>query len=310
MENCLINKRITVKHVFKETSRFLDKKHVLYGGMMEGAFKTYTLPRTLNGEYERVLTTDEENFLEEYMNLDKGTLSVHRRKDNYWDRINVKIGKDGCFLNLSNPEEYIKYKVLLANKNFICPNLKQLEQYPLPTYEFVIVDEGEQDKVNREKVTTAMEAMKMLGAIGDDEYKLRVILEMLEQRSVSERSTLAALQDSAYGHIQTNPKKFLEVAKDQYLNSKILLRKGSDIGVITVKGGLYYWNDSEKGLVALCESGNPTIDVAAEYINYPSHADLKFKIEACIKNSPRFGGRKEVPNTDPIAEAKKEVKKK
>lgn len=303
MINCLENKKIVVKHVFKETSRFLDKKHVLYGGMIDGAFKTYTLPKSSSGVYKRVLTDEEEEFLEDYMKLEKGSLSIHRRNDNYWDNVRVRLGKEDTFFNMSNPEDYIKIKVLLANTDFICPNLKVLESRPLPTYEYVVVDDGEQDKLNMTKLSNTMNAYKLLGKIEEDTYKLKVILEILEKKNVSEFTTTEALLNKINDHITMSPKKFIDVVQDEYLNSKVLLRKCIDIKVVTERGGFLYLSSDGS---PLCDSGNPTIDVAAMYINMPNNANIKFLLESEVKRSTRFGNGG-TPKPDPLPELKEDT---
>lgn len=305
--NCLENKKITVKHIFKETSRFLDKKHVLYGGMMDGAFKIYSLPKKSSGEYVNPLTREEEDFLEEYMNLDKGALSVHRRQDNYWDKVKIRLPKEDTYFDMSNPNDFIKVKVLLANTDFICPSLKELERYHKVTYEYVIVEDGEKDKADKAKLTTTMEAYKLLGKIEDDTYKLRIVLEMLEQREVSEYTTNEALLNRINDYITSSPKKFIDTVKDEYLNSKILLRKCIDINVVKIRGNLLYL--AEDGS-PLCDKGNPTIDVASEYINLPNQADLKFKLEAYVKQSTKYGANNVVATPDPIPEITEEETKK
>lgn len=299
MMNCLVDKKIIVKHVFKPTSRYLDKKHVLYSGMMDGAFKTYKLPKTSSGEYKQVLTKDEEAFLEEYMNLEKGALSIHRTVHNYWDNIRVRLGKDDTFFNMANPDHFIKIKVLLANEDFICPSLKQLEEAPLPTYEYVIVDEGEKDKADKAKLTTTMEAYKLLGKIEEDTYKLRIILEMLEEKQVSEAITTDALLNKINDYITTKPKAFINAVQDPYLNSKILLRKCIDIKVVQNREGLLYLAD---GGTPLCISGHPTISVASEFINLPSQAELKLKLEAYVNQSTKYGKSPIQAKEDPLPE--------
>lgn len=60
------------------------------------------------------------------MGLPYNALSIYKKEDNYWDNYQVRLGKGETPLNLSNPNDYINYKVLLANRDFIAPSLEAL----------------------------------------------------------------------------------------------------------------------------------------------------------------------------------------
>ncbi len=127
--NCLRNERVIVRHINKPTNLVSNPKHVLYGGMAENASRTYTVPRLSSGGFVNVLTNDEKAFLEAELQLEFNALSVHRKQDNFWDDSNdrgisrVRLLKQDTILDLSNPEDYIRYKILLANKDYIAPSL-------------------------------------------------------------------------------------------------------------------------------------------------------------------------------------------
>lgn len=150
--NCLRNERIIVRHINKPSNLVSNPKHVLYGGMAENASRTYTVPRLSSGGFVNVLTNDEKAFLEAELQLEFNALSVHRKTDNFWDDSNdkgisrVRLLKQDTILDLSNPEDYIRYKILLANKDFIAPSLQVLSDAPKASYEYVIISEGEETK--------------------------------------------------------------------------------------------------------------------------------------------------------------------
>jgi hypothetical protein len=119
--NPLQNKRVIVRHLHKD-SKITDKRHLLYGGMAENAVKTFTVPVIAStGVLKNVLTNSEKEFFENLLGVN---MSVHNKKDNYWDNFKVRLTKSDNYLDLSVPEDYIKYKVLLANTNLICPSMK------------------------------------------------------------------------------------------------------------------------------------------------------------------------------------------
>ena len=133
--NCLRNERVIVRFVPRETAMVHNKNHILYGGMAETATRNFVVPRLLStGIYKNVLTDDEKDFLEYAMGLEPNALSIYRKRDNFWDDSNengigrVTLHKQDNYLDLSNPADYIKYKILLANKDTIAPSQEELEE--------------------------------------------------------------------------------------------------------------------------------------------------------------------------------------
>ena len=103
--NCLRNERVIVKHVPKETGIVRDPKHILYGGMAEGAVRWLTVPRLTSGMYVNVLTNAEKACLEEVMGLEYNALSIYNKVDNFWDNYQVRLTKQDNFLNLADPDD-------------------------------------------------------------------------------------------------------------------------------------------------------------------------------------------------------------
>lgn len=92
--------------------------------MAENASRTFVVPRLSSGMFVNVLTDAEKAFLEEIMGLEYNSLSIYKKVDNFWDDSNengiskVTLKKQDNYFDLSNPEDYIRYKILLANKEF------------------------------------------------------------------------------------------------------------------------------------------------------------------------------------------------
>ena len=163
--NCLRNERIIVKHVPKETGLVKDPKHILYGGMAENAVRWLTVPKLSSGAFVNVLTNSEKAYLEEIMGLEYNALSIYNKVDNFWDNYQVRLTKQDNILNLADPEDYIKYKVLLANKDIIAPSLQVLEDHPKATYQFVIIGENDESKASKKKLSSTMQAYTEFGKI-------------------------------------------------------------------------------------------------------------------------------------------------
>lgn len=285
--NCLREERIIVRHIPRQSNMVQNPKHVLYGGMAENAIRVFVVPRLTSGKYVNVLTNTEKSYLEHIMGLEDNALSIHKREHNFWDDSNpdgiskVILKKQDNYLDLSDPNDYIKYKILLANKDFIAPSLKALEDYPKATYQFVIIGEGDETKSAKTNMSNTMLCYKEYGKIEDDADTLRLIIEILDGRPVASTSKLEFLQTKINDLIQANPKTFLKVITDKMLPTKVLIKKGVAAGVIVKRGDYLYLRSDNK---PLCEDNeDPTLNVAAKYLNDPKHQSIKFSIETEIK---------------------------
>lgn len=126
--NCLRNEQVIVRYLPKQSRMVSNPKHVLFGGMAENATRTFVVPMLSSGRYVNVLTDDEKDFLEDIMGLPKNAMSIYKKVDNFWDDTNeagiskVTLRKQDNYLNLANVEDYIRYKILIANKDYIAPS--------------------------------------------------------------------------------------------------------------------------------------------------------------------------------------------
>ena len=287
--SCLRNERVIVRHIPKQSGMVTNPRHILYGGMAENAKKTFVVPRLSSGVFVNVLTDSEKAYLEEIMGLEYNALSVYKRpeSENYWNDGNdtgisrVTLGKDDNYLNLADPEDYIRYKILLANKDFIAPSMQALEDSPKETYQFVIIAEGEETKMAKNNMSYTMRCYKEFGKVEEDADTLRTIVELIDGRPTSPHSKLEFLQTKANNLIQADSKLFLRVVTDPLLSTKVLIKKAIAANLISNRGNyLYMRNDNSP----LCESNEePTLNIAAKYLNSPKHQEIKFGIEAKLK---------------------------
>lgn len=285
--NCLRNERVIVRHIPKETGIVTNPKHILFGGMAENAVRTFVVPKLSSGMFVNVLTDSEKAFLEEVMGLEYNALSVYKKVDNFWDDSNdsgisrVRLTKQDNYFNLADPEDYIRYKILLANKDYIAPSLQALEDFPKATYQFVIIAEGEESKVAKDNMSNTMKCYKEYGKVENDIDVLRVIIETIDGRPTSSSNKLEFLQAKINNLIQADSKLFLKVITDPYLETKVLVKKAIEAGLIINKGNyLYLRSDGSP----LCENNEePVLNTAVRYLNAPKHQDIKFALEAKIK---------------------------
>ena len=283
--NCLRNEVVTVKHVDRQKGKITDPRHVLYGGMADNAKRTFTVPMLRSGLLCDILTKEEKDYLEYALGLEPNTMSVYKKENNFWSTANengissVTLYKHDNRLNLADPTDYIKYKILLANKDYIAPSVQALQDTPKATYEFVIITDSETNKMARVNMSTKMQCYKEYGKYEDDADVLRLVIETIDGRPLSSQTKLEVLQTKVNDLIQSNSKLFLKVITDNLLSTKVLLQKALDNKIISRRGNYLYYNGEP-----MCNDGQePTLNVAAAYLNDPKRQELKFSIEAKLK---------------------------
>ena len=282
--SCLRNEKIKIK--FIERNNGLPSNHVLSGGMAEGAKISLVVPKLNTGSFVNVLTDSEKSFLEEYMGLEYNALSIYKKPDeeNFWNDANpnginkVELRKGINYLDLSDPQQYIKYKILLANKNIICPSLTALKETPKATYRFVIIAEGEESKQAKSNMNNTMLCYKEYGKIEENIDLLRMVVETLDGRPTAPTVKLEFLQNKCNTLIQSDPKKFLSVITDPLLSTKALIKLSIENGSIANRGNYLYLRSDN---TPLCEQNEePTLNFAAKYLNAPKHQDILFALQA------------------------------
>lgn len=285
--NCLRNEKVIVRFIPSPSAMVQQKNHVLYGGMAENATRSFVVPRlSRTGIYKNVLTDSEKSFLEQAMGLEYNALSIYKKENNFWDDSNpggigkVTLHKQDNYLDLSIPEQYIQYKILLANKDYIASSMEELEEKPKATYQFVIISEGDETQKNLSKMDITMECYTEYGAIRNNKDTLKTIIEILEKRPISPTVKLDYLQGKINEYIQADPRKFHKVIKDEYLPLKVLIKRAIEAGIIGTKNNTYYLR---KDGSPLCEMGEEsTLNNAAKYLGAIKNQDLKFNIEAAL----------------------------
>lgn len=286
--NCLRNERVIVRFIPSPSAMVQQKSHILYGGMAENTTRSFVVPKlSRTGIYKNVLTDNEKAFLEQAMGLEINALSIYNKVNNFWDDSNpngigrVTLHKQDNYLDLSVPEQYIQYKILLANKDYIASSMEELENKPKATYQFVIISEGDEAQKNLSKMDVTMACYTEYGAIRNDKYTLKTIIELLERRPISPTVKLDYLQGKVNEYIQANPRKFYSVIKDELLPMKVLIKKAVEAGIIGTKNNTYYLRKDGSPLCEMNEES--TLNNAAKYIGSIKRQDLKFLIEAQLK---------------------------
>lgn len=279
--NPLRNEKIYVRFVPHENSLAgHDKRHPVWGGRADGTTTTFCVPLLRStGAFKNILTNNEKDFLEEALGLDRGALSVYKKENNYWEGYKVVVpNKEGMYLNLADPEEYIKYKVLLANSDIVASSVQERIDRPKVTYMFELVEEHEETDLENMKMDATMQSYKEFGKIENDMDTMRVLVELLDGRPYSQKDKAAFFRSRINKLIQANPKEFVRAITDPLLHTKVIIRRATELGKLVVRSDYYYLASDGS---PLCANGeNSTLSVAARWLNEPAHQDIKFLLES------------------------------
>lgn len=284
--NCLQDKLVTVKFI-PQPNTINNPKHVLYGGMAERATFTVTVPKLRSGTFKNVLTDDEKDYLEAALGLEVGALNVYNKHDNFWSNnteggiSKVRLSKEGNVLNLADPIDYIKYKILLANKDLIASSMQELQDRPKATYRFVLISDTDTNTEAKTKRTIKSRCYAEFGKIEERADILKTIIETITGKPLAANTKLEFLQNKAWELIESDAKLFLSVAQDKLLETKVLIQKCIDAGIISKRANYLYLRSDN---TPLCEGGEePVLSVAAKYLNSPKRQELKLSLEAKLK---------------------------
>ena len=131
------------------------------------------------------------------------------------------------------------------------------------------------------RVDATKNCWKEFGKIEDDADTLRTVIELLEKRPLAPKTKIDFLQNKVSEWIESEPRKVLATLKDELLPAKVLIKKGVEKGVISWRNDLYYLREDGH---PLCDMGeNSTLNNAAKFISSPKNQELKFTLEAKIK---------------------------
>ena len=277
--NPLRNEEIYVRFVPQATGFGIESKsHVGYGNLFDGNTVTLVVPILNNGRYKNILTNEEKDYLEKALGLDSNALSVYKTENNYWDNYKIRLEKEGMKLNLSDPQDYIRYKVLLANSDVIAPSVQERIDRPKATYRFELVRLGEEASMENLKMNATMESYKEFGKIEGDIDTMRVLVELLDGRPYSKTESAVFFRARINTLIQQDAKRFLQYIKDPLLHTKMIIRRSVELGKVSMKNDYYYLASNGS---PLCEQNEKsTLSVAARFLNQPANQEIKFLLES------------------------------
>lgn len=270
----LPTEEVTVDFIKRQTGYIENPKHVAYGGKLDGATDTVPVKMLRSGQLMNVLTKAEKTYLEGVLGFD---LSIYTNKE-FWESQYVVLSKESIRLNLADPYDYIKFKILEGYTDLVAPSLKHKDDKL--TYRYVIVRDGDNNRLAKGRVDIRKEAYKELGKIETSPTRMLGVLRLAGKRTLSSHTKVEDLEMLVGQLAESNPSKFLELVKDAGLDIKIKIDQGIEAGVIEKDGIVYRLKDGS----ALCHSGlTATLSNAVDYLGDPKNQDILLMIESKIK---------------------------
>jgi len=281
----LPNKKVTIRLVDAPRGMHRDKNHAAYN-LLEGSTIELCVP---NKKGQRVvdcpLNAEEIEFFENKrksgMAFSEGDLSPHREdKDNYWRSRKSKVTLDSnrIELDLSDPADYIKYKILLKNKNRIAPSLA--EEFGKKSYIFVMESDDDVQKNVVIKGDIKKRAWKLAAKMEDDREAMLDFLNVAGKRP-SGNSKLAFLVAEVDKYVEEHMPSFLEILEDKYYETRILLTKAVQCKAVLKEGKKYFAADGSE----LCNRGDVNnMQSALAFLEAIENQDIRMVIEAKLIN--------------------------
>lgn len=283
--NPLKKETVEVKFI-RSTSKMYSNESPLSGGLAETASITYTVPRE-NGMIKQILTPDEISFFENYFGLPEGAMNFNAITNNYWTTYNrgyinrVALDKSGKRLDLSNAKDYIEYKILLANTEYICPNQETLENFRKATYRFVLNNDNTVAMSAGKSADLKFELFEIYGKYKEDADMLRVICYLIEHKKVSPKTKIELLKSKVVSMMENRAKDCYAVMSSKNLEQKKAILIGVEKGIVSDRNGFYYY--TENGQKLSNEYEEPNLNNAANYLADVANQELYFSISKKIK---------------------------
>jgi len=281
----LEDKRIEIKPIIRRKP-FLKKDHDGHH-TYTGCSKDMGLPYDPKARsyVNPFFNIDEQEAFEVLLNQEEGSLNLYKyniTKPNFWGDFLIKIPKEGLKLNLMNPADALRYRIILKDPKFA----KNAQEVGIAEKLYEIVNEQEKREQisalgkKREKANDYMHEIK------GSKTKMANVLKLLGKDVDHTHASLEFLKTELFDIIaETDPPKgmpgldkFLEVIDDPVAETKVFVLDAIKTGEIKRTQNGYIYGSKHLG-----------VDYN-QVVNYfldkdPKVQQLKLIIEERLKNN-------------------------
>jgi hypothetical protein len=158
------------------------------------------------GVLQTGLSDEDEKRLENKMNMSPGTLSRYNK--DYWTMFRVDISKEGTILDLSSPEDELKYLVLKAHQRVAN---SEMERFDSPFAEYIMTSDEQEAKVVNRKSKLKRKAYKVFSGMSTTEMK--DVLKVMGKR-VGDDASVDFVESQLDKIVTDDPQNFLTTVED------------------------------------------------------------------------------------------------
>jgi hypothetical protein len=273
----LPEKKVWVKPNYNNPGWIKNRRHVGFF-KMEGCHDTFVVAMSRQGNVKNPFTNDEKKKIEEIYGYEENTLSVYNKKSPVHE-ISVRLSKDPILLDLANPEDFIKYKILLTNSELICPSVREVKNKQ--TYKYYIEDQDEVNQITKTATSKIQKAWKAFGKMEEDRTKLTSFLKTFNLvigkpiPKIDNNTKLDFLQSQVADIVQNKTDQFITIIENEDYDTLLLVASALDAGVIKREGTKHSLASGEK-------IGN-NLKETVDFLKRPVNQDTVFLIESQLK---------------------------
>lgn len=219
----------------------------------------------------------EREFFEKELGVDLNPTLVAEK--NFWRsdrRGRVILTKEGTTLNLNEPLDMLKYKILLSNTTMISPSYE--DRVLKASYEFMIVEESKVTVRKLEEATVKANAYIKFAEVTSNKKNTIGFIKSLG-RTIPATATEDWLKNEVLTIVENNPEYFLEIVNHPQYNERIFVQEAVEVGAIIRKGEKRYTLDNGAELGELTDVVN--------YLLNPDNQEVKLRIKAKIDLAKR-----------------------
>jgi hypothetical protein len=250
-EEVLKKKIIKVEPIVRSRS-FFKKGH---DGefMYTGCRRIYTLPfdSAKRSFFNPFLKEGEQEFFEKQLNQKEGALNLYDSHSKFWGSFTTSLDKNGLELDLSNPSDALRYRVMLVDPKFANGE----DQRDVPECEFILIDQEITDKAISEKAQTKDKAMDYMYKLKKSKKGMYDTLRLLGKKPDVDASAdwfkteiYKILDEPGILPGTVGLKQFIEVMEDSLADVKIFVLDAVEKGEIVQGNDGYRIADGRKYL--------------------------------------------------------------
>tara|TARA_R110000796_G_scaffold202062_1_gene318320 strand:+ start:3794 stop:4723 length:930 start_codon:yes stop_codon:yes gene_type:complete len=278
----LKNETVLIQYIPKPTKEITNPSHVAYGGKLQGTFDMISPPRLDKGRMKNILSNEEKEGLEFLMSRDLSIYGDFWKSYRKGGMFPIALSKDDVSLNLSVPEDYITWKVLL-NTMLVADSTDKLKNEYRASYKYVMVKENEGSKVEEDRINDKAEAYAFYSDLANSPDSLRYILRKLGKHThAGQDLTFLRKEVGKAIEIIDSREILLKIKSDKLFKEKIILEEAFTLGVIDKISNQYFTKENEN----ISGTGEePTEHNAARFLGSPVGQEMRLAIEARVKNA-------------------------